>query len=445
MADSTAADIDELERQLRQRERELAAVASITHALQAQLRLDDLMHRTVLAAMSTVDADAGSLLLHDAERGKLAFRHVEGPARERVSGLEIDDTQGIAGDVFHSGRARISQDVSLEGAHTLDIDRAAHYHTYNMISVPLRAGTGETIGVLQILNKQRGRFDEADLRVVEVLASQAASALINAQLHERARAAAIVDLLGQISHDIKNLLTPVTMAETTLRLMLTEFEEQMLELLASPPAGACELLPAIGARVREISRDVKEIFDIFEESTSIAELRTKELADTVKGLTTPPTYEPGSINDVAHGVCRVLGIVAEGGGVSLHEALGEVPETSFDAGRLYNALYNLVNNALDSTPAGGRVTVATSAVETGVFPEGGYVEIAVADTGCGMAPEVAGKLFSGHARSTKMGGTGLGTRVVKNVIEAHGGRLLVESAEGGGTTIYARLPIRPAE
>ncbi len=433
---------ESLERQLQQRKRELDAVLRITHALQSKLELDELMRQAVLAAMSTVEADTGSLILHDAERGKLVFRHAEGPTKDKVMGLEIADTQGIAGEVFHSGKSRISHDVTTDRAHILDIDRAVSYQTRNMITVPLLAGNGEAIGVLQILNKQSGLFDEDDLAVVEVLGAQVASAIINAQLYERAQAAVIVDLLGQISHDIKNLLTPVSMSGQTLRMMFDDFHDQVLAELARPDTTVEELVPVITQQVEQITTDVEEIFEIFDESTQIAQQRTKELADTVKGMTSPPVYEVADLNEVATGVCRVLRLVAEQHGVTLCEALGKAVQTSYDAKRMYNAVYNLVNNAIGATPEGGSVTVRTSASEDGIFPDGHYVQVAITDTGCGMPPETAAILFTGRVRSTKPGGTGLGTRVVRNVIEAHGGKLYVDSVEGQGTTISARIPIR---
>lgn len=436
--------IEQVRQRLLQRERELEAVIRVSHALQARTELGELMRQAVLEAMATVGADAGSIILHDAERHKLVFRHVEGPTRDKVMGLEIADTQGIAGEVFHDGVARISHDVSTERSHILDIDRAASYQTRSMITVPLRAGTGENIGVLQVLNKHTGLFDADDQAVVEVLGTQVASAIITAQLFERAKAAAIVDLLGHVSHDIKNLLTPVSMAAQTLQLMVGDFNDEITRHLANPELDHTAVVPAVSEMVQRIVTDMDELFSILNESTQIAQQRTKELADAIKGLTSPPEYHLGDINDVIRSVTRVLHLVAEQHGVCLIEEFGTPPATLHDTHRLYNAVYNLVNNAIGATPDGGCVRVCTGAREDGDFPDGRYVEIVVRDSGCGMPAETAAILFSGHVRSTKPGGTGLGTRVVKNVVDAHAGDLRVESELGHGTTITLRLPIRRA-
>ena len=71
--------------------------------------------------------------------------------------------------------------------------------------------------------------------------------------------------------------------------------------------------------------------------------------------------------------------------------------------------------------------------------------LSVEDTGRGMPPEVRESLFTPRAISRKAGGTGLGTKIVKDVIDVHGGRITVDSEEGVGTTVHIRLPIKPPE
>jgi signal transduction histidine kinase len=104
-------------------------------------------------------------------------------------------------------------------------------------------------------------------------------------------------------------------------------------------------------------------------------------------------------------------------------------------------MYNLVNNAIPETPSGGKVSISTYAVPHGEWPEAALVGIEVADTGRGMPPEVKDKLFTDNAISTKPGGTGLGTRIVKNVVDVHHGTIGVESELGAGTTFKIKLPL----
>jgi signal transduction histidine kinase len=112
-----------------------------------------------------------------------------------------------------------------------------------------------------------------------------------------------------------------------------------------------------------------------------------------------------------------------------------------DKKRLYSAFYNLINNAIPETPEGGRIALRCYARAEGAFPDGNFVMVEVADTGRGMSEEVKARLFTENALSTKPGGTGLGTRIVKNAVDAHNGILRVESEAGIGTTFYVRIPL----
>jgi signal transduction histidine kinase len=111
-----------------------------------------------------------------------------------------------------------------------------------------------------------------------------------------------------------------------------------------------------------------------------------------------------------------------------------------DERRLFNAFYNLVNNALSEVPMGGSITVSGQhdAARQCLL-------VRVADTGRGMPPDVRDSLFTAHAKSRKAGGTGLGTKIVKDVVDAHGGTIAVESTLGVGTTFILVLPCDPRE
>ena len=96
---------------------------------------------------------------------------------------------------------------------------------------------------------------------------------------------------------------------------------------------------------------------------------------------------------------------------------------------MFNALYNLVNNAIQENLAGGSVTIAWS-----VGLDGRTVLLTVADMGVGMPPEIRDRLFTKKAISGKAGGTGLGTKIVKDVVDAHSRTVSMHSELGKGTT-----------
>jgi signal transduction histidine kinase len=165
--------------------------------------------------------------------------------------------------------------------------------------------------------------------------------------------------------------------------------------------------------------------------------RVREIADCVKGLSSLPNFASCNVMTVAECVVKILRVVAEEQGVTLNvKEPSALPLILADERRLFNAFYNLVNNAISEVPAGGSITVTGK-----LGPDGKHIQLTVADTGAGMSREVRDSLFSARAISRKTGGTGLGTKIVKDVIDAHGGTIWVESEEGAGTTFHISLPM----
>jgi len=130
---------------------------------------------------------------------------------------------------------------------------------------------------------------------------------------------------------------------------------------------------------------------------------------------------------------------AETGGVHLGTVLVDVPPVSGEPDRLAQLLDNLISNAIKFTPPGGNVTVRLAATD-------GTVSIEVSDTGIGVPETERERLFERFFRSQtalerQIQGTGLGLHISKAIVEAHGGRIGVDSEEGSGTTFVVELPV----
>lgn len=243
------------------------------------------------------------------------------------------------------------------------------------------------------------------------------------QLLEEAKLAEVTRVLGDIGHDIKNMLMPVLSGADLLK---DELDEQFPTLIREKAKGAETSYANSLDLIRMIVTNARRIQD-----------RVREIADAVKGVTSPPHFTPCRIEVIVDGVLDTLRTYAAEKGITLlTDGLDALPVIDADERRLFNAFYNLINNAVPEVPRGGSVTVSGS---PGPRPE--TVELAVADTGRGMPPEVRDRLFTTRAISTKKEGTGLGTKIVKDAIDLHRGHITVESEEGCGTIFRLVLPV----
>ena len=244
-----------------------------------------------------------------------------------------------------------------------------------------------------------------------------------AQLLEEAKLAEVTRVLGDIGHDIKNMLMPVLSGADLLK---DELDEQFPRLIQEKAKGAETSYANSLDLIRMIVTNARRIQD-----------RVREIADAVKGVTSPPHFTPCRTGDIVNGVLDTLRTYAAEKGITLlTDGLDALPVIDADERRLFNAFYNLINNAIPEVPRGGSVTVGGS---SGPRPD--TVELTVADTGRGMPPEVRDRLFTAQAISTKREGTGLGTKIVKDAIDLHHGHITVESEEGHGTIFRLVLPI----
>jgi len=176
----------------------------------------------------------------------------------------------------------------------------------------------------------------------------------------------------------------------------------------------------------------------------VEDLRTLALAEA--GALTL-AREPVDLVDLANESVEAFRAQAQAAGVALHvESARDVATVSADPARIRGVLSNLVGNALRHTPAGGRVTVSLSqpvaSAAAGDRPEGrSWVEVAVSDTGAGIAPDLLPRIFDRFVKAPGSPGSGLGLAIARDLVTAHGGSISADSTVGSGTTIRFRLPV----
>ena len=128
--------------------------------------------------------------------------------------------------------------------------------------------------------------------------------------------------------------------------------------------------------------------------------------------------------------------------VQVEREFSPVPRVMANPGQVQQVLLNLLVNARQAMPQGGRLILRLAH-----DPAAGLVDLTVRDTGCGMTPEVMRRIFEPHFTTkagpdeTGKGGSGMGLASCREIVEAHRGRIRVESAPGKGTALTIRLPV----
>ncbi len=224
--------------------------------------------------------------------------------------------------------------------------------------------------------------------------------------------AAKADLVNMVSHD--------------LRIPLTAIREG-IDIVAGGEAGAVneEQKEFLTLAKRNVERLTRLITDFLDFEKIDADKQQFNIAEN-------------DINELAQDVYKTMGPVAKQKGVDLRIELEEgIPKTEFDYDGITRVVTNLVSNALKFTTEGS-IVIRTKKDESGI-------EVAIADTGCGISKDDLGKLFKkyGQIKSTKVKdieGTGLGLAISKLIIEQHKGKIRAESNPVKGTTFYFYLP-----
>ncbi len=272
-------------------------------------------------------------------------------------------------------------------------------------STPMRNAQGQLIGAVVTFQDITERKRQA------------------AQLLEAAKMAEITRVMGNAGHDIKNMLMPVLTGANILRDELKEVFPALAHAATKDPHKSEAMCTEV---IQMIESNARRIQD-----------RVREIADAVKGVTSRPHFAAGHIGKIVDGVLKALQVSAQEKGVGLHtKGMNKLPLIPVDEKRLFTALYNLIGNAIPEVPPGGTVTISGQVITTT-----DVLELVVRDTGKGMPPEVRERLFTDNAISTKAGGTGLGTKIIKDAIDIHQGSIAVESEEGVGTSFHITLPM----
>ena len=413
---------------VRTRLSELSALFNLSSTLNLQLHLDPILEIIVRRVVSTLRAQQASVMIYNPDSGMLETRAAYGLESEFALHASARMGEGIAGWVAEN------QQAMLLGKEPPRPDLARHYkanrNITSALSLPLRAGD-RCVGVLNVNRINHPEpFREHHREILRLFAEHVGSVIERAQVMDRLDSrtqeleAANVRLaelnrmkdvfLSTASHELKTPLTSVIAYAELL-------DESNGQLSAGQQR---EFVRRLRAEAQRLLGLIDDILDLSRLETGKLKLR-RETVD---------------INQLVLETLETAAHLAEKHGVTLREELREGLETlELDAVKMRQVVLNLLANAVNFTPDGGTVHIATRR-------DGPHVVLEVQDQGPGVAPENTAHIFEIFAQASgpapgRPVGTGIGLHLVKRLVELHGGLVGVESKPGQGSTFWVRLPI----
>jgi signal transduction histidine kinase len=390
----------------------LAVLEGIGEVALGQSELQPLLEQVLERVQAGIGVEMAAVLLLEDDGRAVTLRAARGlPEAQWPAGVPIG--VGVAGRVAASRQPMVVEDLAAAAY----VNPAARERLGSLVAAPMIVGE-RLIGVLEVASLKARKYSPEEVTLVRAAAGRLASVIDRQRLWEAERAARATaqdavrqrdEVLAIVAHDLRNPLNRILLSAAMLK------EETGTEMTA-------RALDVIRRAVRGMDNLVRDLLDV--SRLEAGGLRLERSRVPVPALV-------AELVDSFEDVARSRGVQLEG---SADEAL---PEVEADRQRLLQALSNLLDNALRLTPAGGAVAVAAARAQD-------YAEFRVRDTGPGMPAEQVPHLFDRFWQGSRerRGGAGLGLSIVKGIVEAHGGRIFVETAVGQGTTFRLWIPLR---
>jgi signal transduction histidine kinase len=431
---------------LEQRLSELEAVFEVSTLVNSEMVLSGVLDTISSKALRALGGDQSSLFLYDPQIGKLKCVSAWGPQSDLVKNAEMETGKSVAGWVMQHGKPlHLGEDLN-ESQFPDFIKKKKKIAS--SLCVPLMV-KNKAKGVLNISQFDvKKKFSPTDLKLVSIFAENAAISIEKAELYEKLKKQtetlrntiqelkdtqdrliqseklrALGNLASGMSHDFNNNLTAILgRMELLLRhvgeLDVTEEIRQdllkSLRVTAQLASDGTETVDRIQRFARSLKASSEMDFKEFDVNTLVLEALEE----------TRPRWK----DETQHKKINI----------EIQTELGEVSHPRGNAAEIKEVLENVVDNAVDALPDGGRIKITTEMKDEAV-------EIKISDNGLGMIDEIKSRAFEPFFTTKKEKRNGLGLSVAYGIISRHNGQISVESLPGKGTTFNILLPVQSQE
>lgn len=375
----------------------------IARDLASTLDLDILLSRIVHAAAEISGAEAASILLYDDTSRQLYFQVSTNMDESTRRGITVPLDGSIAGWIVNNRKPVRITNAHEDSRFYSNVEAVTGLTTQSLLGIPL-VTKNKVVGVLEALNKHKGKFSDTDESMLLVLGAQAAVAIENARLFQQS------DLISEFVHELRTPLSSLSTA--TYLLLRPEMSQEQRDQIINNIHNETMRLNALASSFLDLARlesgrvqfrkSVFSLADLMYECKDV--MSSKAIEDNIQLRVESPE------------------------GLPLLEA---------DRDKLKQVLLNLLSNAVKYNRPNGTVMLRAEAKESEMV-------IYIQDTGIGIPDEALPHLFEKFYRvrehETRTSGTGLGLSICKQIVHGHGGRIEVRSKVGIGTVFMIYLP-----
>ncbi len=411
--------------QLRLKARLFESLANVSRTLNSALNLGDALKVITREACLLMHAKMCSLMLLDESHEWLDLRASHGAGEAYLSKPRLSLSESLLGVVARRKKPMQVGNVQVSNRYQ-NVDVARREGLVSLLSVPLQFG-GQVIGTLSVYTGQPYNFSNEEIHILTALADLSAIAIEKARLHERIvdveeqlrqneKLSALGLLAAEVAHEIRNPLTVIKMLYHSLDLKFPQGDPR--------------------------NKDAQIIRDKMELLNKIVE----QILDFAR--TSEPKLAPVNLNVLIEELGLLVRHKLKNQNIQWVTNLQpDLPLILGDATQLEQVFLNLLLNAAEAMPGGGRLTLTTQVVRTerNAADPASLVALEIQDNGAGMTEEQQRRAFTSLLHTTKRTGTGLGLAIVQRIVEAHRGKLSLSSQVGQGTTIRVVLPEEAAE
>jgi len=438
------------------KERRMATVLNTSRHLSSILNLDELLEKIMDCTIELVGAERGILLLYPEEQGekRLEVKVVRNVEQEELEKEVFCISRSIISKVEEKKEPLIIYDASLDNELKVQLSVISG-GLKSVLCAPIIT-KGEMLGTIYLDNHLvSGLFNEEDLRILELISSQAGISIDNARLMEKEREMAKRIAIAEERAKYTTILEQKNQQLEEAYQELKSTQRQLIQSEKMATVGtlaggmAHEINTPLGTILTNTEMLLKEAKNKEQQvSLRLIEEATRRCRDIVQLLLkysreAPAEFQPVELNKIIDDACLLLEHQLSNDGITVKKEYRPMPEIEGNVNELEQVITNLVLNSRDAIikaynekKSQGNITIKTYQNEKSLCIE-------IRDNGCGIPKKDIDRIFDPFFTTKDIGkGTGLGLSVSQRIITRHNGEIKVESEPGEGTTVRIELPIK---